>query len=705
MEALLIRKTLRVPALSPETAAPGDGTAAARRLDTALLSAGFTLSADLLTHLSGFAPEAVTRLGKSVLKAVRALVGGHVEHNVYFRDFPAAVPDTMEFWLGLARELLVTPEQPLNLLELPGYGRYHHSHEEMAAAHELFLDMATDRVTVLHLGGTPDEEAAALYLALAASTVPLNAEDLYDLRLLAQTLVDAPVPEAVPVRENKAVVNRERILRGLPPLADTVTDVLRAACALSDGDVTLLEPTRFRPFRRAERRALLSALDAVVAADEDRLADVARHRERWKRLGERLHPHEHPRWPLAGEVFAVARGSRTVRTLAARIEDSLSTGDTTGALSLLGRAPGTLLRSVDRLARLGTPGLLDAVRAAAPRASGRVLLSLREHFADRAEPGGPRLFVNRDCRPWVLPDPLPPLDPGLVGELCAILDAEIAARLPRIPLLVYQPGLLDLALGLSQKGTAAGFGVLHRGSVSAVNGELLRFFAHWRESSRSTDFDLSALLLDDDFASVGWLSFTDLERYGGAHSGDIVGAPSGASEFIDVDLGRIEARYVMPQVHVYSGEGFAEVAESFFGYMERSAEQEGLPFEPRTVRVRSDVRGSGRVALPVVFARGDDGSWTARWLHLFLRGEPGFNTVEGNAAPASLMVRAELGKARLRMRYLLGLLRGNGTEVRPWDPDVPVEEPVTWVGLEVPDGLPEGSRAYGLARLGELVPE
>ncbi|MFD2349516.1 hypothetical protein ACFSTC_09245 [Nonomuraea ferruginea] len=76
-----------------------------------------------------------------------------------------------------------------------------------------------------------------------------------------------------------------------------MTDVLRLACALSGGDVTLATPTRFRSFRRAERRALLRALDAV--ATPAKLGDVPRHRERWKRLGERLHPHEYPLLPRA----------------------------------------------------------------------------------------------------------------------------------------------------------------------------------------------------------------------------------------------------------------------------------------------------------------------------------------------------------------------------------------------------------------------
>ena len=81
---------------------------------------------------------------------------------------------------------------------------------------------------------------------------------------------------------------------------------------------------------------------------------------------------------------------------------------------------------------------------------------------------------------------------------------------------------------------------------------------------------------------------------------------------------------------MYAGEGFEEVAESFFGFMERDGEQAAAPYEPRTVRMKSDLRGAGRVALPLVFRRDDAGGWTAKWMHLFLRGAVNFNMVETN---------------------------------------------------------------------------
>ncbi|SEP02266.1 hypothetical protein SAMN05216267_107220 [Actinacidiphila rubida] len=349
------------------------------------------------------------------------MVGAHVQHNTYFVDFPANVPDTVEFWWScvagaLADEAtrVATYEQMsarvIDLLTLPAYGRYQHIYEEMLAAHGELVAAVGDRVTVLHLGGPLEQEVRALYLALAGSSTPLSDEGLRDLGVLAGHCAAGPQPDHIPVRENRAVVNRARIAVHADLLLNTVTDVLRLAAALSDGDVGLVEPTHFRALGRPVRRALLAGLDAVVAADPAKLADVNGHREEFKRLGERLHPHEYPQWPHAATVFAVARGDVAAATFDSVVEHMLAQGDVAGTLRMLGAAPGRLLRALDRLLRgAASQAERDAVVAAASQAaqgaSGRVLLAVREHFLGRGRPeSATRVFVNRRGVAWVTSD-------------------------------------------------------------------------------------------------------------------------------------------------------------------------------------------------------------------------------------------------------------------------------------------------------------
>lgn len=726
LEALVIGKTFRVPAPAGPA---GDGEAAARQFDVALMSAGFKCSGALLEHLSGLDPAAVTGTAARVLATVRELAGDHVQHVAYFKDFPSGVPDTVEFWLGCLREAMLdpaaaghvetivvqTPAGPraglLNLMSLPSYGRYQHTYQDLLAAHDELVPAAGDRVTVLHLGAAREEELRSLYLDLAGSRVPLSDADRNGLGLLAAHCAAGPQPETIPVRENRAVINAVRLTAGQPLLADTVTHVLRLAAAVSGGDVPLVAPARLRSFSRKERRVLLAALDAVVAGNRARLGDVAQYAERWKRLGERLHPHEHPQWPGAQDVFAVARGEIRVPSFGGRAEAAKRSGDVAGAAALLAHAPGRLMRSADWLLRSGTSAadrdaVLAAVRAAAGQVSGRVLLSVREHVQNRgARAGVSRVFVNRKGRAWVLPDTREPLDRGLAGDLLAVLDAEAARRVPAVDHLVVDPAVAGVALPLSGKTVAPGLGILPRGSVSAVDGQLLRFFVYWHQQDRRTDYDLSALMLDEAYADPEHVSWTNLRTSRAEYSGDLTEAENGASEFINIRLASVPRRFIIPQVNIYAGEGFGEAREAFFGFMTRAADQEGLPFDPRTARMKSDLRGAGRIALPLVFMRGDDGNWRAKWLHLYLKGPPSFNQVEGGKVTTGLLTRAIVERDYLRVSYITDLMAAKAGRVTAYEPGCAQgEDPVTFVGLEQPDGLPEGSTVFTLNQLSDMVP-
>ena len=268
----MISRTLRG---APRRGPAGDGAAVARQFDAVLMSAGFKAARPLLDHLAALDPGTVMDTAVTALAAVRRLVGDHVEHNVYFKDFPANVPDTVEFWLERLELALaeMTPDESgvislagLNLLDLPGYGTYQHTYAEMLDAHEGLIASRADRLTLLHLGGTLDEEVRAIYRDLAGSTTPPSDDDKQLLELAAVWCVDGPQPETIPVRENRALINRIRLANDRPLLIDTVTDVLRLACALSGGDVSLIEPTKLRSMARRDRRALLAGLDRLVAS-------------------------------------------------------------------------------------------------------------------------------------------------------------------------------------------------------------------------------------------------------------------------------------------------------------------------------------------------------------------------------------------------------------------------------------------------------
>jgi hypothetical protein len=723
-----MRHRVVAPDASAETSAEGNRAAVvARQVDAALMKAGFKCSGELLSALGALPEGRAIDRGVEVIGWARELAGDHVQHNAYFIDFPANVPDTLDFWMECIRDALADPvtaagtevimsprgDLALNLLSLPKYGNYQHTYAEMLARHEELVPALSDRITVLHLGGSLADEAASLYAELAASTVPLNGQALTALRFLADyhggavgSIAAAAVVD-IPVRENKAVINAARVRAGLAPEIDTPTDVLRIAAELSGGDVTLATATRFRSLPRAQRRVLLTALDVVASNAPGKLADVNRHPEQWKRLGERLHPHEQPR-PGAADVFAVARGQKAAPSLASRVEAAFGDGDVARAVQTLAVAPGMLWRAADRVLRASATSacldqVLESFTATAPHVSGRVLLSVREHLQNRAtiRPAtGSRVFVNRAGRGFVTSEARPKLDAEVVARMLDLIDAEIERRLPDPGRLVVDPAIEPVALPLSGKSAPEGLRVFPRGSVTPVEGEVLRFFVYWKQRAKRTDFDLSAIITGEELDGEVWLSYTNLSNYAGEHSGDITSAADGASEFINLDLGKLGRRCVIPQVYVYAGEGFAQVAENFFGFMTMAREQKGSAFEPRTVRSRSALHGDGDVAMPLAFYRGEDGRWYAKWLHLYLRGRGnawGGTRVEENRVTSRLLTQSVLERDYLRVGYLIGLLRRKAST----GDDVPV----TYIGVERPEDLPSDATVYTLASLASLIPK
>jgi hypothetical protein len=746
-----MRHRVVVPDVSAEapagsrTAASDSDAVIARQVDAVLMKAGFKCSGELLNALGALPEGLAIDNGVEIIGWARELAGDHVQHNAYFIDFPANVPDTLGFWLECIRDALADPvaaagtevvvspggDLALSLLSLPKYGNYQHTYAQMLARHAELIPALSDRITVLHLGGPLADEAAGLYGELAASTVPLNREALTALRFLADYHggafgggvfggAAAAGPD-IPVRENKAVINAARVRAGLDPEVDTPTDVLRIAAELSGGDVTLATATRFRSLPRAQRRGLLTALDTVVGNAPGKLVDVNRHPEQWKRLGERLHPHERP---LAGaaDVFAVARGEKAAPSLASRVEAAFGDGDVARAVQALAIAPGMLWRAADRVLRASASPeqILESFTATAPHVSGRVLLSVREHLQNRTiRPAATsRVFVNRAGRGFVTSETRPRLDAEAVARMVDLIDAEIERRLPDPGRLLVDPAIEAVALPLSGKAAPEGLRVFPRGSVTAVEGDVLRFFVYWRQRAKRTDFDLSAIITGEQLDGEAWLSYTNLSNYAGEHSGDITSASDGASEFINLDLGKLGRRCVIPQVYVYTGEGFAQVAENFFGFMTMAREQKGAPFEPRTVRSRSALHGDGDVAMPLVFYRGEDGRWYAKWLHLYLRGRAniwGGTRVEENRVTSRLLTQSVLERDYLRVGYLVEMLRRKATATTTAGPATATaggatagtgdDVPVTYIGVEQPEDLPPRSTVYTLANLASLIPK
>lgn len=709
----LVHVLIRKRSVFPDVASTrGESKTIARQLDVTLMKSGFKLSPSLLGRLGECDFASAIAAAQDILAGVKELIGDHVRHNPYFIRFPHQVPDTLDFWVECILQYYVNDDEI--------YGQHRHTYEEMLRHHSRLRPKAGAQLKVIDLGGPLESELRELFASLAGATIPLNAED----RGLLATLFERGCTTDTPVRirENKAILNALRLRKDQTVEVDTVVDVLRLACALSDGDVTLATNTKFKSFSRGTRRKLVEAIDALVARDRRKLDDVSGYKERFKRLAEKIHPREYPEYEHAALLFDFTGGKVAINTFGHRVHEAVKTGrlthDFRTAVEVLSERPGMLLKHVDLVLRSGNDGsvagLLDVLRERVGKISGRNLLNLDQHLMNRTATAASRIFVNRLGGGFATNQSLPELSEEKITPFRALIREELSRRIPSCDLLVVDwASLKGLTVPISEKSKSDGFSVLPRGSTFPVARGLdgsLRFFIYWKQREHRTDYDLSCAFYNANFELVTQVSWTNLRNEESenpviVHSGDFTDAPNGATEFIDIQLRRLDPRitYILPSANFFAGENFATAEEVFFGFMERPSDGRGRPFEAKTVSTKFALRGTGKVCVPMVFVRDRDGAITGKWLDIYSRGLFWANRVEHHKFTTIGLAKAILEKSFTPLEQLVELYQEKAKTTLAASAVLPAN-PVTYIGLRRPEGLHPGSKIITLESFRTLIP-
>ena len=142
----------------------------------------------------------------------------------------------------------------------------------------------------------------------------------------------------------------------------------------------------------------------------------------------------------------------------------------------------------------------------------------------------------------------------------------------------------NIAVTTSEKDSNISLRPMTKGSKIKFNSdaEVLRFFVGWKNFEKDglkirTDIDLSAVYFDSEFNFLNSLAYYNQIEEGFAFSGDIVDAPDGALEFIDIyDLEKIKEKginYILMTVRSYNGFNFKEINSVFAGVLELTKEE------------------------------------------------------------------------------------------------------------------------------------
>jgi hypothetical protein len=605
---------------------------------------GFTFSEPLIARLRTLSVGELFQFYTEVIPALRAMVGADVAYRPMYPNFPAQVMelDRVELYINAILHYL-THARPVDEGDV--------------------RPPLLDRVDLNVIELCEQQDIRQICARLLAAKTALSAADRADVESLIAAYGDdlaGLIPAAIPVKEHVALL--ATCLLRFTTVADTMlaahiktaTDVLRLAVALSDGDASLAANTKFRGFTRAERRLLLGLLEGCANITEDML----RHKGAWIRLGERLHPGEYQRrFPRSYAAFDILRNDRPFETFNRRVEQALRDRDVLAATDLLSGRAGELARRLDHLLRLGDQWrpVTDTFARTAPKIATPVLLQVLAHFIHRDRPRELRTFFPKGnvARVQAIENRLPQLDEGARAAVVAICRRTLVERFSALPSLgrVFVDGRLkDYVVPYSQRSASKALRTLARGSrLPLPPGSTVRFFLWWKEGlvngapTGRVDIDLSAVMYDADWRYVEHISYTNLRssRYGAAHSGDIVTAPNGACEFIDLDIEsvvRYGGRYVMMSLNSFTEQPFCNLPECYAGWMARQAPSSGEIFDPRTVQDKIDVAADTRICIPLIL---DLVERTVIWTDLALRSRPRWrNNVESNQTGMRIVGKA-----------------------------------------------------------------
>ncbi|MDT9722158.1 TerD family protein [Paenibacillus sp. ClWae2A] len=609
---------------------------------------GYTFSDELMQAIRQLSKEQFEAVYIQLVADLRVMVGAHVKYKPMYAGFPMQVmqADEAELYLNAIIHYLTN----LNVV-----------YPDQQSVERMPLLEKTD-LKVIGLGN--QQAFQTLIRQIIEAKGSISETDKADIDTVLEHAdpedVDALLPAEIPFKENvgfvvASLLKREKAnIDRIGPYFKTASDVLRLAVAWSNGDVSLAAASPFRKFKRRERRLLLGLLEQCGSITEDML----RYKDRWIRLGEILHPSEYKlRYPRCEEAFNILRNNKPYSTFNGSVELAFQYRNVWSLIDLLSQRPGEFARKLDHMLRMTEDEayVLLAFGEVAAQVSTPVLLQVRQHFAQRNEPQDLRIFFPKGnvAKAFAVPNELPEIDEETcqeVVQLCEQALIERFAALAPIGKTYVDPQLHDYLVPFSQRSASKALHTIVRGSrVPMAEGDTIRFFNWWKEgdvdgkSTGRVDIDLSAVMYDKDWNYVEHISYTNLRssNYKAVHSGDIVTAPNGASEFIDLHIPSIVAyggRYVVATLLSFTSHPYCDLPECFVGWMMRKKPGSGEIFEPSTVANKIDITADTQIAIPVIM---DLFERTVIWTDLALTSHPDYyNNVEGNQKGMVLMGKA-----------------------------------------------------------------
>lgn len=540
---------------------------------------GYVPSKEALDRLEGLGDKNITKWWKEIEPLLGKESGAalEMEKHVVYKNFPQEVLDMS------AAEYQI--RQTLIYLGIPS---------ELVAQEPKARAAMTEKrkYKTLQMAKPGDEEKVLKQL--------LNLPTAWTHKQLSQVeglLFQQESPRtfevsSVPFKGNLINIITRVIAAGKPlPLAlKSAMDVLRLTVGLSNGDITLKTASKFRNFTRPERRAILELLEKSTNLEED----LARDKERWKKLLKNLHPGDFKQFK---RVVKAARALRegTLSSFGSRVEKPLQDKNAK-ALDELAKRPGEFARKLQHTLKQFGEVAADKFIEVIPKLTVLQRLKTKKYletintrqYRTIAPQGNWKKLQSSENKIRIAKTELV----KVVSALSTSISETLQKTLP-LPV-ALDPATAKITIQTNNSEVTT----YNRGTVLRIpqGTKFIRTASYWEHAG--VWFDNGWNFFSKDWKSIGTCCWNVQSQIGAAFSGDPISAtaPKGsACQLIDLNLEALKdnkVRYAVWSILSYSHVPFDK--SKVFGALQLGEDpQKGKLFEPSRAQIMFPVKGTG----------------------------------------------------------------------------------------------------------------
>lgn len=559
-----------------------------------LMQYRYMLSTEAFQRLCTATVDEIIFFHNTVIGYLRSVTGGAKAFRPFYGDFPIEIMSE-EDSVHMSNQMI----------------HYLTNGQWLPTVVPMAKPIEFEKVTynVLELTDNPGE----IFTSLVSINQSLTPEDLRVVEWFVKSGNPLTMPSVIPFKENLCTLAAMGI-EGLP--IKTPTDVLRIAVHMSGGDISLPKvpgktmktrryggsisgtaenPARnlfkFKKFSRKERRYLLGLLETTSCDSKEMVLKD----ERWKRLGEILHPGEYSKqYPRTAAAFHEIRNTK-VRSWYSRLTDAFNVKlDLALGLKILSERPGEFVRRIDWLVRTfadmkSISAITSAFIDSAKGASNKVLYELYAHFEKRVKPtSGRKVIVKGARKPTKLPE-LPAIPQTIVTEIQETILHTLKmkfSKLEKLGKVWIDPELYKIPLPTNMRSMNFALKPVMRGQRTPIDNKdakVVRPYFHWTDKNGDYDPDLSVTFVGMGVCKV--LNFSSIRVGKSVHSGDIIKVKGDCAEYVDIhiaDARSLGYRYALVDVRSYHGGPLSDM-NGVFGIMEREHPHANKTWLPETV--------------------------------------------------------------------------------------------------------------------------